>query len=54
MSEADRARERLDFEAAAEAMEKRKEKKAMDPLSVLGLPGMNEQHFVSSTQLEVG
>lgn len=52
MSEADRARERLDFEAAAETIEKQKGKKAMDPLSLLGLPGMSEQRFVSSTQLE--
>ena len=51
MSEADRARERLDFEAAADAIEKGKEYKAIDPLSILGL---NEQRFVSSTQLEVG
>ncbi|KAL6909762.1 hypothetical protein ACP4OV_001421 [Aristida adscensionis] len=52
MSEADRARERLDFEAAAEAIEKGKGKKVIDPSSVLGLPGMNEQRFVSATQLE--
>ncbi|KAL6604879.1 hypothetical protein ACP70R_042823 [Stipagrostis hirtigluma subsp. patula] len=52
MSEADRARERLDFEAAAEAIEKGKEKKVTDPSSVLGIPGMNEQRFVSATQLE--
>uniref|UniRef100_A0ACD6AJX0 Uncharacterized protein n=1 Tax=Avena sativa TaxID=4498 RepID=A0ACD6AJX0_AVESA len=49
MSEADRARERLDFEAAADAIEKGKEYKAIDPISLLGL---NEQRFVSSTQLE--
>lgn len=49
MSEADRARERLDFEAAADAIEKGKEYKAIDPLSILGL---NEQRFVPSTQLE--
>ncbi|KAM0908006.1 hypothetical protein ACQ4PT_015723 [Festuca glaucescens] len=49
MSEADRARERLDFEAAADAIEKGKEYKAIDPLSILGL---NEQRFVSSTQSE--
>lgn len=54
MSEADRARERLDFEAAADAIEKGKEYKAIDPLSILGLAGMNEQRFVPSTQLEVG
>lgn len=52
MSEADRARERLDFEAAADAIEKGKEYKAIDPFSILGLPGLNEQRFVSSTQLE--
>ncbi|KAF7108203.1 hypothetical protein CFC21_108725 [Triticum aestivum] len=52
MSDADRARERLDFEAAADAIEKGKEYKAIDPLSILGLPGLNEQRFVSSTQLE--
>ncbi|GJM99811.1 hypothetical protein PR202_ga16946 [Eleusine coracana subsp. coracana] len=51
MSEADRARERLDFEAAAEAIEKGKEK-VIKPSSVLSLPGMNEQRFVSATQLE--
>jgi G patch domain-containing protein 1 len=51
MSEADRARERVDFEAAAEAIEKGKEK--VIPSSVLLLPGMNEQRFVSATQLEV-
>lgn len=53
MSDADRARERLDFEAAAETIEKGKEKKAMDPLSLLGLSGINEQRFVSSTESEV-
>uniref|UniRef100_A0A0E0AA12 G patch domain-containing protein TGH homolog n=1 Tax=Oryza glumipatula TaxID=40148 RepID=A0A0E0AA12_9ORYZ len=52
MSDADRARERLDFEAAAETIEKGKEKKAMDPLSLLGLSGINEQRFVSSTESE--
>ncbi|KAG8094350.1 hypothetical protein GUJ93_ZPchr0012g21544 [Zizania palustris] len=52
MSDADRARERLDFEAAAETIEKGKEKKAMDPLSLLGLAGINEQRFVSSTESE--
>ncbi|CAM0912116.1 unnamed protein product [Alopecurus aequalis] len=52
MSEADRARERLDFEAAADAIEKGKEYKAIDPLTILGLSGINEQRFVSSTQLE--
>ncbi|XP_062232935.1 G patch domain-containing protein TGH homolog [Phragmites australis] len=52
MSEADRARERLDFEAAAEAIEKGKEKKVIDTSSVLGLSGMNKQRFVSATQLE--
>jgi G patch domain-containing protein 1 len=51
MSEADRARERLDFEAAADAIEKGKEYKPIDPISMLGL---NEQRFVASTQLEVG
>jgi G patch domain-containing protein 1 len=51
MSEADRARERLDFEAAAEAIEKGKEK--VIPSSVLSLPGMNDQRFVSATHLEV-
>ncbi|GJN28826.1 hypothetical protein PR202_gb16995 [Eleusine coracana subsp. coracana] len=51
MSEADRARERLDFEAAAEAIEKGKEK-VIKPSSMLSLPGMNEQRFVSATQLE--
>lgn len=49
MSEADRARERLDFEAAADAIEKGKEYKAIDPISILGL---NEQRFVPSTQVE--
>ena len=53
MSEADRARERLDFEAAAEAIEKGKGKKVIDPSSVFSLPGMNEQRFVAATQLEV-
>ncbi|XP_062228742.1 G patch domain-containing protein TGH homolog [Phragmites australis] len=52
MSDADRARERLDFEAAATAIEKGKEKKVIDPSSVLWLPGMNEQRFISATQLE--
>uniref|UniRef100_A0A0D9WQ18 G patch domain-containing protein TGH homolog n=1 Tax=Leersia perrieri TaxID=77586 RepID=A0A0D9WQ18_9ORYZ len=52
MSDADRARERLDFEAAAETIEKGKEKKPMDPLSLLGLAGINEQRFVSSTESE--
>lgn len=52
MSDVDRARERLDFEAAAETIEKGKEKKAMDPLSLLGLSGINEQRFVSSTESE--
>jgi len=52
MSEADRARERLDFEAAAEAIEKGKGKKVIDPSSVFSLPGMNEQRFVAATQLE--
>ncbi|XP_006656099.1 G patch domain-containing protein TGH homolog [Oryza brachyantha] len=52
MSDADRARERLDFEAAAETIEKGKEKKALDPLSLLGLTGINEQRFVSSTESE--
>lgn len=53
MSEADRARERLDFEAAAEAIEKGKGKKVIDPSSVFSLPGMNEQRFVAATQPEV-
>lgn len=53
MSETDRARERLDFEAAAEAIEKGKGKKVLDPSSVFSLPGMNEQRFVAATQLEV-
>lgn len=53
MSEADRARERLDFEAAAEAIEKGKGKNVIDPLSVFSLPGMNEQRFVAATQSEV-
>ncbi|KAF0931643.1 hypothetical protein E2562_005601 [Oryza meyeriana var. granulata] len=52
MSDADRARERLDFEAAAETIEKGQEKKAIDPLSLLGLTGINEQRFVSSTESE--
>nr|CAB3467990.1 unnamed protein product [Digitaria exilis] len=52
MSEADRARERLDFEAAAEAIEKGKGKKVLDPSSVFSLPGMNEQRFVAATQRE--
>lgn len=52
MSEADRARERLDFEAAAEAIEKGKVE-VVKPSSVLPLPGINEQRFVSATQLEV-
>jgi len=52
MSEGDRARERLDFEAAAEAIEKGKGKKVIDPLSVFSLPGMNEQRFVAATQPE--
>lgn len=52
MSEADRARERLDFEAAAEAIEKGKEK-VIKPSTVLPLPGMNDQRFISATQLEV-
>lgn len=52
MSEADRARERVDFEAAAEAIEKGKEK-IIDPSPVFSLPGMNEQRFVAATQLEV-
>ncbi|TVU11288.1 hypothetical protein EJB05_44863 [Eragrostis curvula] len=51
MSEADRARERLDFEAAAEAIEKGKEKD-IKPSSVLPLPGLNDQRFISATQLE--
>lgn len=53
MSEADRARERLDFETAAEAIEKGKGKKVIDPSSVFSLPGMNEQRFVAATQPEV-
>lgn len=53
MSEADRARERLDFEAAAEAIEKGKGKKIIDPLTVFLLPAMNEQRFVAPSQLEV-
>ncbi|CAN6195202.1 unnamed protein product [Urochloa humidicola] len=52
MSEADRARERLDFEAAAEAIEKGKGEKVIDPSSVFSLPGMNEQRFVAATQVE--
>ncbi|WVZ62848.1 hypothetical protein U9M48_012543 [Paspalum notatum var. saurae] len=52
MSEADRARERLDFEAAAEAIEKGKGENAIDPLSVFSLPGMTEQRFVAATQQE--
>ncbi|CAL5038427.1 unnamed protein product [Urochloa decumbens] len=52
MSEADRARERLDFEAAAEAIEKGKGKKVIDPSSVFSLPGMNDQRFVAATQVE--
>jgi len=53
MSEADRARERLDFETAAEAIEKGKGKKVIDPSSLFSLPGMNEQRFVVATQPEV-
>lgn len=53
MSEADRARERLDFETAAEAIEKGKGKKVIDPSSLFSLPGMNEQRFVAATQPEV-
>lgn len=53
MSEADRARERLDFEAAAEAIEKGKGKKVIDPSSVFSLPGMYEQRFVAATKSEV-
>ncbi|XP_066370151.1 G patch domain-containing protein TGH homolog [Miscanthus floridulus] len=52
MSEADRARERLDFETAAEAIEKGKGKKVIDPSSLFSLPGMNEQCFVAATQPE--
>lgn len=53
MSEADRARERLDFEAAAEAIEKGKGEKVVDPSSLFSLPGMNGQRFVAATQVEV-
>lgn len=52
MSEADRARERLDFEAVAEAIEKGKGKKVIDHSSLFSLPGMNEQRFVAATQVE--
>jgi hypothetical protein len=41
--DADRARERLEFEAAAEAIEK------VIPSSVLSLAGMNERCFESAT-----
>lgn len=56
MSETDRARERLDFEAAAEAIEKGtwSKEKETDPLSILkDLPFINDQQFVSSTEVEV-
>ncbi|XP_020088663.1 G patch domain-containing protein TGH homolog isoform X2 [Ananas comosus] len=55
MSETDRARERLDFEAAAEAIEKGtwSKEKETDPLSILkDLPFINDQRFVSSTEVE--
>ncbi|XP_008782424.2 G patch domain-containing protein TGH homolog [Phoenix dactylifera] len=53
MSEADRARERLDFEAAAEAIEKGKgNTKICVPSTHTVLPGLGEQFFIPSTGVE--
>lgn len=54
MSENDRARERLDFEAAAEAIEKGKKliaSSSMDQFTALS--GVVDQQFIASTGLTV-
>ncbi|RRT64537.1 hypothetical protein B296_00024378 [Ensete ventricosum] len=56
MSENDRARERLDFEAAAEAIEKGESKKLLASSSMeqfTTLSGVVEQQFIASTGLTV-
>lgn len=54
MSEADRARERLDFEAAAEAIEKGKgNTKIGVPSTHTDLLGLGEPFFIPSTGIEV-
>lgn len=56
MSENDRARERLDFEAAAEAIEKGESKKLIASSSMdqfTALSGVVDQQFIASTGLTV-
>lgn len=54
MSEADRAHERLDFEAAAESIEKGKGNTKICVSSThTVLPGLGEQFFIPSTGIEV-